>query len=209
MKKIFLFLFCVSIFTIDANAQVLIGGTDEPIDGAILELRSADRGFMPPRVALTGIKISAPLSVHTAGMVVFNTTENDELFLHEGLYLNDGEKWLRLSTTNFRSENWFYMPPIVIDTSTEPSRHKEVDLYAEYKDQKNISGGTTIHSDSAPDKVFSIVPEATDFWYYVTAYDDSVFENIEISATGIMTYSIVEGAMVTDETFINIVFVEK
>jgi len=209
MKKIYFLLFVMSVFAIKAEAQVLIGGITEPDPDAILELRSDTLGFLPTRVALSQPSLSTPLSVHVRGMVVFNTNPTDSLRV--GLYYNDGTRWVRLSTdaeiglVGGSAQKWFYMPSIPIDVSTGGT----INLYDECKAQLNDAGELVIHSTGAPARVLSVLPKATDLYYYVTGYDKTVFGTITIDANGKMTYTIKPGATVTDATYMNIVFVEK
>ena len=129
------------------------------------------------------------------GQVVYNTDSNCLEFW-------DGSRW-----RNFcESTGWFYMPSVVFDVSTQGSGFT-MDLYQEYKKQLNTAGGLVVGSTSAPGKALDTVPEAADLYYYVTAYDDTVFDGITISDSGVMTYDII--GVATDATFINIVFVEK
>ena len=109
----------------------------------------------------------------------------------------NGNKWLSLC------QDWFYMPSIVFDVSTPGSFSKN--LYDEYKEQLNSN--YVVGSDGAPEMILTSIPEDTDFYYYVTAYDPKVFSEILISKKGMMTYKIIGSA--DDDTFINIVFVKK
>jgi len=214
MKKNLLFLLFVSIFAISANAQVTIGSQDAPTAGAILELKSTELGFLPPRVPLTKLSQAAPLPAHVEGMVVYNTTVSLPDTLQVGLYYNNGHRWVRLSTTSSFTENWFYMPSIVFDTSTQTPADQTLtmDLYAKFKEQLNDvtntnTGTNLVKNSSAPTKVLSTIPAATDLNYYITAYDPAVFQIISISDSGVLTYRVL--ATATDETILNIVFVEK
>jgi len=212
MKKTISLLFFVSIFAIKANAQVTIGIQDAPAKGAILDLKTnangeSTLGFLPPRVRLVQPSKSDPLPEHTQGMVVYNLVASDSLKV--GFYYNSGSRWVHFSADSFTAENWFYMPSIPVDvTVTVPT---DIDLYQKYVDQLNTAGGLVVKSDGAttPAKVLATVPGRTDLYYYVTAYDSDVFDAISITANGVMTYSIKPGAIATDATFLNIVFVEK
>jgi len=212
MKKNILLLFTVLVLAINAKSQVLIGGTgaDKPDPGAALELKSGALGFLPTRVSLISLDLPGPLPAHKEGMIVYNTkvSENDKL--QAGFYYNTGERWIRLSTTPSFSNNWFYMPSIVFDTSakTPSGENKVVDLYGEFKKQLNDNANAgVVASAGAPGMALSTVPAPTDLNYYVTAYDHKVFEIAGISVDGKMTYRIVDTA--SDSTYINIVFVEK
>ncbi|MCL1933435.1 MAG: hypothetical protein FWF53_06470 [Candidatus Azobacteroides sp.] len=207
MKKIYLILFVVSLFAVSVKAQVKIGGnaTVAPEKGAVLELQSDNSGFLPSRVALTKLSEATPLPAHVEGMVVYNTASVPAENLQPGLYYNTGQQWVRLYTSPI-TESWFYMPSIAFDTATEGTFTK--DLYAEFKKQLNDeTNDNAVPSDNAPAKALASVPAATDLYYYVTAYDPDVFGDISITASGVMTYTV--KAPATDETLLNIVFVEK
>jgi len=203
MKKILFLLVFVSVFAINAKSQVTIGSQDAPAAGAVLELKSNKLGFLPPRVALSQPSLPNPLPAHVEGMVVYNTNRTDSLQV--GFYYNSGSRWIHLSEDPYFTQDWFYMPSIVFDTSTPGA--KTIDLYQEFKKQLNNSGGSLKKSDSAPAQVLSTIPAATDLYYYVTAYDSNVFRINKIDDSGKMSYEIIGEA--TDATFLNIVLVAK
>jgi len=205
MKKIYYLLLFMSFIAVKAKSQVTIGSTDAPNPSAVLELKSTNLGFLPPRVKLESLDSPAPLSAHVPGMVVYNLTDDVES-LQPGLYYNTGSQWVRLAVSPYSKQNWFYMPSIVFDTSSEGVDFTK-NLYEEFKTQLNTSGGLVINSSGAPAKALTIIPAADQLNYYVTAYDTEVFDNIKISADGVMTYDIIGAA--SDSTYVNIVFVEK
>lgn len=230
MKKIFLTLIIIlaAISFSNLNAQVTIGSNSVPNSGAVLDLISGgDKGLLMPRVALTSTRVFGPVKStdgtvyadhtnHTAGMTVYNTATNNSDTGYEvspGYYYNDGTKWVRLPN---RYTNWFFMPSVSFDTSTTGNlRTKNLyDLYLEQFTGKVTSGGVIsgtptgrfVGSTGAPTTI-PYVPAATDMYYYVTYYDTTVFANISINASGLMTYDVIAGA--TDCSYINIVFVLK
>jgi len=212
MRKNIFLLFIVLILATNAKSQVLIGGTggDKPDPGAVLELKSANLGFLPTRVKLVKLSLPDPLPSPTEGMLVYNTTVSEKDTLQAGLYYNTGGRWVRISVNPAFSNNWFYMPSIVFDTSviTPAGENVKVDLYGEFKKQLNDSTNiNVVASAGAPKMALYTVPAPTDLNYYVTAYDSTVFKIDGISADGKMTYEILNNA--SDSTYINIVFVEK
>jgi hypothetical protein len=203
MKRIVYLLLFISAFAVSTQAQVIIGSDDAPNGNAVLELRSDTLGFLPPRVQLTALDNPAPLKSHVRGIVVYNTKDDMPAGLFPGFYYNSGSKWLRFSSTSTSSPSeWFYMPSIVIDTST-PGTGLTKDLYQLYVDQMQTPRAV---SPGAP-SLLPFVPAKTDLYYYVLNYDAAVFANVTVSANGVMTYDIVAAA--SDATLINIVFVAK
>ena len=115
---IFFLFFLLSGFRM--QAQVTIGLGEEPVHGALLQIKdipnvsdgkeNSTRGFMLPRVNLVGIS-DAKIGTTTdftankqeyIGLIVYNLydnklTEADESKqLYKGIYVWDGDKWQRL-----------------------------------------------------------------------------------------------------------------
>lgn len=97
----------------------------------------------------------------------------------------------------------FYPPSIAIDASSNGTG-RTVNLYTEYTDQ--FASVNTVASAGAPAAVPTYA--ANELYYYVTYSDPTVFDNISISATGVMTYDIV-GQPADYNSLINVVFVVK
>lgn len=97
----------------------------------------------------------------------------------------------------------FYPPSIAIDAATNGAG-RTVNLYTEYTDQ--FASVNTVASTGAPAAVPTYA--ANELYYYVTYADPTVFDNISISATGLMTYDIV-GQPADYNSLINVVFVVK
>jgi uncharacterized protein (TIGR02145 family) len=96
-KTFFLMLMLIMMSVASVNAQVRIGGLDDPNESAILDLNASDAadngtlGLALPRVALTSTAETVK-----KGMIVYNTaTAND---VTPGTYYNDGSKWIRLES---------------------------------------------------------------------------------------------------------------
>jgi hypothetical protein len=101
-KVISLVLTLLIVSVASVNAQVRIGGSDDPNPSAVLDLNEDNTtndgklGLALPRVALTSTSSYAPLKEHVAGMTVYNTaTAND---VTPGTYYNDGSKWVRIGS---------------------------------------------------------------------------------------------------------------
>lgn len=95
MKKTLLF-FLFAIY-LQVSAQVGIGTTNVNQD-AQLELLSPNQGMLVPRLNLTNTNLPTPLINHISGMVVYNLSNNGNgtTRVVEGLYYNDGSKWILL-----------------------------------------------------------------------------------------------------------------
>ncbi len=59
------------------SGQVTIGSADAPDPSAVLELKTSDKGFLGPRVALTDIFDNTTVPNCTDGLLVFNTADSN------------------------------------------------------------------------------------------------------------------------------------
>jgi uncharacterized protein (TIGR02145 family) len=130
-KTVLLALAFIMMSAASVNAQVRIGGLDDPNPSAVLDLNATNAtsdgklGLALPRVALTSTNSYSPLKEHVKGMIVYNTaTAND---VTPGTYYNDGSKWIHLESgtstaapiiiTQPKSFNWSRMQ----DASGDPN----------------------------------------------------------------------------------------
>jgi hypothetical protein len=118
-KKLAL-LFLLIVFTQLAKAQVKVGDNPTIINkGSILELESADKGVLFPRIALTNTTTwsLATGSLPVAGMVVYNTKKVADGFAGTiaypsgsldgtGLYYWDGTGWVATKGATAATAGW-------------------------------------------------------------------------------------------------------
>ena len=99
--KIFIIVNLILLTTI-AKSQTGIG-TTAPDASAKLEVSSSNKGFLPPRVALTATNSASPITNPANGLMVFNTVTagTSPYQVVPGYYYWDGTglKWVSLSTT--------------------------------------------------------------------------------------------------------------
>lgn len=94
MKKSFLFLLVIIFFAGLSWGQVGIG-TSSPSSAAKLDISATDKGFLPPRVALTGSGSSTPITGQLeAGLLIYNTATISDVT--PGYYYWSGTVWKRL-----------------------------------------------------------------------------------------------------------------
>ncbi|MFD2791556.1 hypothetical protein ACFS1K_17415, partial [Arenibacter antarcticus] len=96
----------------------------------------------------------------------------------------------------------FYPPSIAVDASSTGTGRK-IDLHDQYITQ---FGSPMVSSNLAPTAIPTYAN--TELYYYVTHYDNSVFDNVSVDEFGEMTYDVI--ATPTDyNSLINVVFVVK
>lgn len=98
MKKtlLILALLLTAGFSFSQNVGI---GTSSPSTSAALDITAANKGLLPPRVALTGISDIATITSPAAGLLVYNTatagTAPNNVI--PGYYYYTGLTWLRIS----------------------------------------------------------------------------------------------------------------
>ena len=99
-------LFLTLLCSCNLCAQTGIG-TTTPNASAKLDVTSADKGFLPPRVALTATNVFAPVTglsgttalATAAGLLIYNTstTTNTPNNVVPGYYYWNGTSWIQIS----------------------------------------------------------------------------------------------------------------
>ena len=100
MKKQFVLILAL-LFSLNVISQTGIG-TTTPNASAKLEIAATDKGFLPPRVALTATNAFSPITgtaASAAGLLVYNTatagsTPNNVV---PGYYYWNGSAWIQIS----------------------------------------------------------------------------------------------------------------
>jgi hypothetical protein len=100
IKKILL-LIVVCLCVATATAQTGIG-TTTPNASAKLEVMATDKGFLPPRVALTASNVFSPIvgtSANATGLLVYNTNSAGSApnNVVPGYYYWNGTAWIQIS----------------------------------------------------------------------------------------------------------------
>lgn len=199
------------------KAQVTIGMGAPPHKDALLDLKEtalgeSDKGLLLPRVSLKATDNLYPMTESDKsklkGMTVYNlstiNTGNVSTSVTPGIYYHNGDEWV---ATKNSGVNWFYMPSANIPTNKGVNTFN---LYQNYVNQFTGGFAPNIKIIGNPDA--GTLPQIatykeTELNYYVTYYDPNLFDNISISDTGIMTYTIKEAP--SEYSFINIVFTIK
>ncbi|PXV58841.1 hypothetical protein CLV62_14321 [Dysgonomonas alginatilytica] len=169
--------------------------TETPHTSTALDIRSTAKGMLLPRMTTNQkVAIVSPAT----GLLVYDTTLR---CISQNAGTPSGASWVCLSQKDTRLDS-FYMPSIAIDASVVLTA-QSLDLYAEYKKQFNTP---TVVSAGAPAAI-PYFPVATDLYYYVTSFDNTVLKINSLSASGVLNYDIVEKSGYA--SFMNVVFVIK
>lgn len=108
MKTKFYLLAILLIGITYTNAQQIIVTDDAtyttPASGAVLDIKSTNKGFMMPRVDLDSIKDVTTVPNRTVGLMVYNT--GDGLLTTKGVYFWNGTIWEKELTAGASSTNF-------------------------------------------------------------------------------------------------------
>ncbi|MEI7724834.1 MAG: DUF1566 domain-containing protein [Bacteroidota bacterium] len=118
MKNISFFLALFLLFSSTLFAQVGINSDNLPPDASAgLDVKFTDKGFLPPRVELVAINVTAPIISPAIGLLVYNTVNasNPPYNVVPGFYFWNGNMWIPIVATagisgqTLRNEggNWY------------------------------------------------------------------------------------------------------
>jgi hypothetical protein len=211
-------LFClICFFTCAVHAQVTIGSGEAPNADALLDLTenragTSTKGLLLPRVSLSSTALTSPLSAHVAGMTVYNTATTGDVT--PGYYYNDGTKWVKLfPEASSVTPKFFYMPSVVLPTDTADSSYNPatqeftIDLYALYGEQFGLINPASFIKGAGATTLPVLANNALE--YFITYYDNTVFQNITLSDTGVLKYKLFPKFTYSEKTFMNVVFKVK
>ncbi len=114
---------------------------------------------------------------------------------------------------------FFYMPSIIIPTEAahipteystisamsfnDGTKTGSINLHAIYAAQFNGISGSSVKSPGAG--TLPVVVQPNELNYYITWYDNTLFDSVQVTNTGILTYH-VSGSTADEGSFMNIVF---
>ncbi len=137
-------------------------GTNTPNINALLEVNATNKGLLLPRVALKATNNAAPITVHVAGMVVYNTATagSGTTAVVPGYYYNDGTQWNQLLSvgnspgvptttrsyvTAFQSKAHNTWVDVTGSTVTVPAGNSILGYNATVEMDNNGQGSMTMH----------------------------------------------------------------
>ena len=233
MKKLKLYLsLTLLILTINLSYSQVGINTENPAATLDIVATSTDtstaEGFIAPR--LTGEQLASKnsqyKSAHNAAIVY--VTEADPKAIGKtknittsGYYYYDANAdngtgansglWIPLTSAR---KQQFYIPSIILPTNAsdlpDPTLYSysegifTVKLFEVYKKQY---GTPQVKSDASAS--LSLSSSASDFNYFVLYYDPSVFNSVTITPSGYLNYALADGYVLSEKTFMNIMFREK
>ncbi|NDW10353.1 hypothetical protein [Dysgonomonas sp. 520] len=183
-------LFCLSVVSV--NAQVGINNESPHASSALDMAKDGNRsGVLLPRMT-TAQKLAIVKPAHS--LLVYDTDKN---CVSQNIGTETAPVWDCLTLFN---RQFFYMPSINIPTGKLGAA--TLDLFAEYQSQFSTPMYRSVGASASMGN-FS----ASDLYYYITYYDPVLITVNSISATGVMSYTVLKQA--NKDAYMNIVFVVK
>lgn len=216
--RVTLILFSLLCNTMLVLAQVGVN-TTEPKATMDIQIATTDgttaEGLIVPRLTLSQlVSKDSKYALDQTGALVYvtdasgtNSTKTKKV-IAPGYYSFDGTIWQSL--TPDQSLRFFYMPSVLLPTdASDPSYNAvsgsfSIDLYQAYSKQFGLTD--TGSSVKSPGATSMPVLQSNAFEYFITYYDNSVFQNVSLSNTGVLTYKLPSEVNVSDKTFMNIIF---
>ncbi|WP_430612501.1 hypothetical protein [Flavobacterium sp. JP2137] len=193
-KLLVLFSFlCVSVEAFSQEPATGIGILI-PDPSAALDVVNDKAGVLIPRISNVAVSIPRPAN----GLLIYDI---DKQCLSQNTGTPDVPNWVCISGNVVK---FFYMPSVALDITNSTGRY---DLFEIYKEQFSTP---RVSSAGSPAQI-PFFASASDLYYYVTYYSDVVFENVQVSPAGILTYSVKDSAQANGDNsdFMNIVLVVK
>src|SRR2546423_1145543 len=110
MKRICLVLFCGLTFSCLQSRAQSVGVNNDgstPFAGAMLDVKSSNKGILVPRVALTGTNDNTTVPLRTESLLIYNTTTSSGVnAVSPGYYYWNGSVWIRLVTGDLSGTAW-------------------------------------------------------------------------------------------------------
>lgn len=217
MKSFFLFILTISSIGL-LNAQVGVNTTDPKVSldvQAIATDATTAEGLTAPRLTLAQlVSKDAKYIVDQTGTIAYvinvtgSTTVKTQKIKEIGYYYFDGSIWQPMGPNpNLR---FFYMPSIVLPTDTsDPSYNAStqtftIDLYKAYSEQFGLTNTGTSFKNPGASSLPILASNSLE--YFITYYDNTVFQNVAVSNTGVLTYKLPAVLTLSEKTFMNIVF---
>lgn len=190
--------------TLDVHAKATDGTTAE--------------GLTAPRLTLAQLAAKdAKYIIDQRGTIVYvtnvtgTTTAKTKNVISVGYYYFDGALWQSMGPDP--ATRFFYMPAVVLPTNTADPAYNAgtqiftIDLYSAYSKQFKLTTPST--SAKSPGATAIPVSASNSLEYFITYFDNTVFQNVQLTDAGKLTYKLVAGFAVSEKTFMNIVFKVK
>jgi len=216
MIKLFSKFVLLVFLLINANgtvAQVGIG-TNNPSASAQLEVSSSSKGFLPPRIALSGTNDNSTIVSPTAGLLIYNTSSSGSgsSSVTPGYYYYNGSAWQRI----MNSSGSIIKKTILFNQSATTTAITGQNTVTNWSGTYSASGGTVelranfsaYTSGSAQAYYFSllrdgVVVDNTTYYFNQSGVHQTIPELSAIIAneSGNHTYAIRIGTGVTVDTY--------
>lgn len=217
MKRILLLMLGISSVGL-LQAQIGVNSTNPKVTLDVYAATTdgtTPEGLATPRLTLSQlISKDAKYTSEQTGAIVYvtnitgTTSTKTRNIIAIGYYYFDGTLWQTIGPDP--SLRFFYMPSVVLPTNTTDASYNAntqtftIDLYSIYSNQfRLVNSATTVKNPTA-----TVLPVSASsaLDYFITYYDNTVYQNVSVSDAGVLTYKLVPTFALSEKSFMNIVF---
>lgn len=217
MKRIFLIMLALSsIGIIQAQVGVNTNVPKVSLDVQALAMDgSTAEGLTAPRLTLAQLSSKdAKYLADQTGTIVYvtavtgGTTTKTAKVTAPGYYYYDGNLWQSIGPD--QNMRFFYMPSIVLPTDASDPAYNSgtqtftINLYTAYSNQFGLVGAGSSATKSPASTTLPVMASNA-LEYFITYFDNTVFQNVTLSDAGVLTYRLPATLPLTEKTFMNIV----
>jgi hypothetical protein len=94
MKKLLIIVLLLNVLSAFSQNIGINEDGSSPNSSAILDVKSADKGLLIPRVQLDDVSTAAPITAPVEGLLIYNETGTEP----KGFYYWNGTSWIKLTT---------------------------------------------------------------------------------------------------------------
>lgn len=156
----------ITLFAITvSNAQSVGINTDnsQPNSSAMLDVKSTNKGFLPPRVSLTSTADVTTVASPANGLLVYNTNTSITNGTGIGLYYYNGTRWVPCGQDNFQLilGTWKIKSHEIENFSGNINNTKQIEVF--------VNSTLTFNTDQTYASVYEGNPPTTGTWEMVNS----------------------------------------
>lgn len=195
--------------TMDIRAKVSTGSDVASADGILIPRIDRERAS-----SMTNIENSTLIYINDVSTGSANVGEVTEYISSPGFYYYEATK-SRWQSINYKND-FYYSPSLLLPTASDDSRLGTAgfslanDIYT--VDLYSIFSHQFVHpqvASSSTATLSNFVKKATDYDYFVSYADNTVFTNIVLTVDGKLSYKIAPNSIIRNGSFMNIILKEN
>lgn len=200
--------------TLDVVAKVATGNSENFPEGILIPRVDRERAE-----SMTNVENSTLIYINDATTGTAAANSPTEYVKTSGYYFYDTRK-AKWQGINYKT-NFYYSPSILLPTNSDDTRLGTtgyslvgdlytVDLYYIFSNQFQNPIATSVLQATNPNaSLANFVKKSTDYDYFVSYADQTVFSDITLTLDGKLSYKVLPNSIIRNGSFMNIVLKEN